>query len=279
MNCGEFTVELKSILKNSESTKANLTVNSFLEARFPLELMALPYFFPLLQSAPMGDGHPVLTLPGFSASDSSTYVMRQFLANRGYRSYAWNLGRNIGPLAGLETRMVDRVKALTDQHGEAVSLVGWSLGGLFSRFIGNEIPDHVRTVITLGSPIGISEGGENLSPLVLRLADGVMPNRLKAMFSQANLDHWRDTPPVPTTAVYSMTDGAAHWKNLCDPLQQPRSENVRVPGTHTGMTHNPFVYWILANRLAQEPGEWRPYRSSGVEAVLRTLSQPFKRIW
>jgi len=256
-----------------------MAINACLESRVALELISLPLFFPFLQNAPMGDGHPVLAIPGFSAGDSATYMMRQFLANRGYRPYAWNLGRNIGPLAGLESRMVDRVKALADQHGEPVSVIGWSLGGLFARYLGHQVPDHIRTVITMGSPIGIKEGGSNISPMVLRMADGVMPARLKAMSSSRNVGLWRNTPPVPTTAMYSISDGAAHWTDMCDPLEHDKSENVRVPGTHLGLTHNPFVYWVLANRLAQEPREWDKYQSQGVEAAFRALSQPFKRIW
>src|SRR3979411_2379299 len=54
---------------------------------------------PLLMRAPKGDGHPVLTLPGFLASDLSMAPMRRYLKELGYDTYAWNLGRNFGGVA------------------------------------------------------------------------------------------------------------------------------------------------------------------------------------
>ena len=43
---------------------------------------------PLLMRAPRGDGHPVLTLPGFLASDLSMAPMRRYLRELGYDAYA-----------------------------------------------------------------------------------------------------------------------------------------------------------------------------------------------
>ncbi len=89
---------------------------------------------PLLTAlAPRGDGHPVLVLPGLVTSDRSTVALRGFLRSKGYASYGWDLGRNYGPLPGVESKMIGRLKALADKHGRKVSLVGWSLGGIYAR--------------------------------------------------------------------------------------------------------------------------------------------------
>lgn len=121
---------------------------------FALELRALPELggfvasLPLLTAlAPRGDGHPVLVLPGLVTSDRSTVALRSFLKSKAYAAYGWDLGRNYGPLPGVERKMVDRLKALADKHGRKVSLVGWSLGGIYARQLAKMLPDEVRLVI------------------------------------------------------------------------------------------------------------------------------------
>src|SRR5436190_21150748 len=55
----------------------------FLEGRALSELGAFLGALPLLSLALRGDGHPVLVLPGFVASDVSTRPLRAFLKTRG----------------------------------------------------------------------------------------------------------------------------------------------------------------------------------------------------
>src|SRR5258708_22821075 len=50
-----------------------------------------------LAAAPRGDGHGVLVLPGFLATDTSTGVLRRFLRRLGYSVRGWEIGRNVGP--------------------------------------------------------------------------------------------------------------------------------------------------------------------------------------
>ena len=118
------------------------------------ELGSLPFAAPVLATAPRGDGHPVLVLPGFIASDTSTAVLRRYLAKLGYDAHAWELGRNLGPRAiGAEgEKLIARLRAIHDATGEKVSIVGWSLGGIMARIIARRAPDAVRQVITLGHP-------------------------------------------------------------------------------------------------------------------------------
>src|SRR3546814_13353528 len=52
-----------------------------------------------------------------------------------------------------------------------VTLVGWSLGGVFVREMARHQPQCVRRVITLGSPINRDPDANNMLPLV-RLANG-----------------------------------------------------------------------------------------------------------
>src|SRR6202165_4016928 len=123
----------------------------FLEGRAIHEFGAFLGALPLLSLAPKGDGHPVLVLPGLVASDTSTRPLRSFLKNRGYAVSGWGLGRNLGLRDGVQHAMVDLVRELSDSHGRKISLVGWSLGGLYARQLAKMMPDRVRSVITLGS--------------------------------------------------------------------------------------------------------------------------------
>src|SRR5204862_6026374 len=83
---------------------------------------------------------------------TSTRPLRSFLKNRGYAVSGWRQGRNLGLRHGVQNAMVDLVHELNDAHGRKVSLVGWSLGGLYARELAKMMPERVRSVITLGSP-------------------------------------------------------------------------------------------------------------------------------
>src|SRR5882724_12601274 len=97
------------------------------EARGIFELNSSLLLSPLLMRAPSGDGHPVLTLPGFLASDLSMAPMRRYLKELGYDAYAWNMGRNIGGVSRQRAALRDRLGEIHESCGRKVSVVGWSL--------------------------------------------------------------------------------------------------------------------------------------------------------
>src|ERR1700743_2782769 len=107
---------------------------------------------PLLLRAPKGDGHPVLALPGFLASDVSMALLRRYLAELGYDAHAWQMGRNLGGMTRLRAALRDRLAEIHANSGRKVSLVGWSLGGVYARDLALSAPELVRCVVTLGSP-------------------------------------------------------------------------------------------------------------------------------
>ena len=142
---------------------------------------------PLLSLLPKGDGHPVLVLPGFMASDSSTSPLRKLLADLGYATFGWGLGRNVRIDQRRLREMEQLLLQIYQETGRKVSLVGWSLGGVFARELAKLQPDAVRQVISLGSPIhrdherrlGHEQAGEAAPPsqvevhLVLRFASAM----------------------------------------------------------------------------------------------------------
>ena len=224
-----------------------------LEVRAAGELLTTLALRPLLRRLPRGDGHPVLLLPGFLASDVSTRPLRAFLRDLGYWSHRWNLGRNLGPQGDLERRLADRLDEVYERHGRAVSLIGWSLGGVYARLLANRQPERVRSVITLGAPFAVDTRANNS----WRLYEWITGQRLDEIPPE-KLAEVRRTPPVPTTAIFSRTDGVTAWQSALQP-EGPLAESIEVPGSHLGLGFNPLVFYALADRLAQPEGEWKPY--------------------
>lgn len=213
---------------------------------------------PLLRRRERGDGHPVLLLPGFMASDLSTRPLRIFLRDLGYSAHRWALGRNLGPQGGLEQRMGERLSELVERHGRKVSLIGWSLGGVYARLLANRRPEMVRSVISLGSPIN----GDPESTNSARLFEFVTQKKI-ADIDPERLADVRRTPPVPTTSIFSRTDGITAWRAAIE-KEGPLAESVEVPGSHLGLGFNPLVLCAIADRLAQPEGDWKPFFRPGV---------------
>ncbi len=233
--------------------------------RILLEVTSLAYSWPLLTSAPRGDGHPILVLPGFTAGDESTLVLRRFLSRLNYVPHAWEQGQNTGSF-DVQERLVAHFYRLTANLDRKISLIGQSLGGVYARALARQFPDRIRQVITLGSPFS-SQGPEATNALVARLFQ-----YMSGMTAEEMRDQMLVLPEaslsVPTTAIYSKSDGVVHWSS-CLELDGEQSENVEVLGSHSGMAHNPLVFHVLADRLAQPEGEWRPFqRGKGCRALL-----------
>ena len=229
-----------------------------LEIRAIAELAALASTYPLLRMAPAGDGHPVLVLPGLAASDVSTRPLRAFLRDRGYRAHGWKLGRNLGPRPGVEAGMQTRLADLHKHYGRKVSLVGWSLGGVYARELARHTPAQVRSVITLGSPFA----GEPRASNAWRLYELASGRRADDWPGRARM---KEPPPVPATAIFSRSDGIVAWQG-CLERDASATENIEVEGSHSGLGHNPVVLYAIADRLARPEGHWQPFERSGLRS-------------
>jgi pimeloyl-ACP methyl ester carboxylesterase len=234
----------------------------FLEGRAIHELGAFVGALPLLSLAPRGDGHPVLVLPGLIASDVSTRPLRAFLRSKGYAVRGWEQGRNLGLRAGVQDGMVDLLEEMNDVHGRKVSLVGWSLGGLYARQLAKMMPERVRSVITLGSPFAGSPHSTN-AWRVYEMASGRRADGEDARFGGS----LSVAPPVPTTAIFSRTDGICAWQG-CVEKTSAQSESIEVESSHCGMGHHPAAVYAVAERLAQGEGQWKPFDRSGWRALV-----------
>jgi pimeloyl-ACP methyl ester carboxylesterase len=234
----------------------------FLEGRALPELGAFLGALPLLGLAPHGDGHPVLVLPGLVASDTSTRPLRAFLKSRGYAVSGWRQGRNLGLRPGVQHAMVDLVHELNDTHGRTVSLVGWSLGGLYARQLAKMMPKRVRQVITLGSPFASHPKATN-AWRVYEMASGRRAEGEDSRFGGT----LAGAPPVPTTAIFSRTDGICAWQG-CREQSSSMAESIEVESSHCGMGHHPAAVYAVADRLAQKEGRWAPFDRSGWRSLV-----------
>ncbi|MBR1091970.1 alpha/beta hydrolase [Bradyrhizobium manausense] len=231
------------------------------EARGLFEFNASVLLSPLLLRAPRGDGHPVLALPGFLASDLSMAPMRRYLGELGYEAHAWRMGRNLGGLAQMREAVRTRLAEIHAASGRKVSLVGWSLGGVYARDLALQAPDMVRNVITLGSPFANDVRATNATALYEALSGENVEDFAELREAIAG------DLEVPATSIYSRTDGVVNWRT-CLLRSNARAENIEVYfASHIGLGVNAAALWAVADRLAQPEGEFWPFDRAGPFAI------------
>jgi pimeloyl-ACP methyl ester carboxylesterase len=231
------------------------------EARGILEFNASLMLSPLLMRAPRGDGHPVLALPGFLASDLSMMPLRRYLRELGYDTHAWRMGRNTGGISRMRGVLLDRLKEIHAASGRKVSLIGWSLGGVHARDLALRAPEMVRYVITLASPFAKDVRATNATWLYEALSGETVGDDPQFL-SEIGGDL-----PVPTSSIYSRADGIVNW-HTCRVRPSDTAENIEVHlASHIGIGVNPAALWAIADRLAQAEGQFRQFDRSGPFAI------------
>jgi hypothetical protein len=208
------------------------------------------------EAVPVGDGHPVIVYPGLGAGAMNTGQLRTFVKDSGFTVYDWEGGINTGPIGRLHDwleSLDERLREVHRRHGRKVSLVGWSLGGVYARELAKSCPECVRQVITLATPFQ-ALGHGNHAGLFFRMLHPESSHLDPELQERVS-----ETPPVPTTSIYSKSDGIVSWRG-CIERRTPQSESIEVSASHLGMVSHPQVLRIVANRLAQPEGGWRPLR-------------------
>jgi pimeloyl-ACP methyl ester carboxylesterase len=239
--------------KRPRAARAPGALLMLLEGRAPMELLSLVASWPWMRRLPRGDGHPVLVFPGMGANDATTVPLRHFLQELGYATHAWGQGLNFGPRPGVLERAADDIRALAHKHGQPASLIGWSLGGIYARELAKLHPDLARCVITLGTPFT----GHPKATNAWRIYELLSGSKVGNVMAQI-----RGNPPVPTTSIYSRSDGIVSWRcSLNEP--SPLAENIEVSASHVGLGMNPLALYAVADRLAQPIGAWRSFDLSG----------------
>lgn len=209
-----------------------------------------------------GDGHAVIVFPGLASNQRATAPLVSFCEDLGFRACDWGLGFNVGPRGDIDQWLSDlsqHVEGIRSRVGGSMTLIGWSLGGIYAREVAKLLPGRVRQVITIGTPFAGTETSTRVGWLY-RLVSG-QPARMTSGLAR----RLARSPGVPTTSIYSRSDGVVAWEACVQPDGRQR-ENIEVQGSHCGMAWNPDVLSIVADRLAQQDGAWRKYQPPRVGA-------------
>lgn len=205
---------------------------------------------------PQGDGHPVVIFPGLASDPHALKPLRNCCEKLGYAVYDWEQGFNTGPQGDLDAwldNLAQHVKGVARLHHRRVSLIGWSLGGIYAREIAKLQPELSRRVITLGTPFA-GRGTETHVGWLYRLLNGSAP-----LVDDELAARLRGRPPVPTTSIYSRSDGIVAWQSCvieadaeagAKSHEDGGTDNVEVEGSHIGLGWNPEVLRTVAQRLS-----------------------------
>jgi pimeloyl-ACP methyl ester carboxylesterase len=243
-------------IKPGPVTRRPSILNTVLELRFPLEAAAL-WLRAISHPWPQVEEHNAkvaLLIPGFMAGDATLLPLANFCRWLGHRVVFPGIWSNSRcpreTVAGLAENL-GRVRA---ERGQRLVIIGQSLGGVYARALAARLPDCVERVVTLGSPIRDLRdsanpavvAAANLVVAVRRLRTGCLTESCPCGMALVELDPGE----VPTTVVYSRTDGVVHWQSCIDRSGSPMVENVEVMASHVGMGLNVDVYRVVADRLA-----------------------------
>ncbi len=235
--------------------------------RVILEMGSTALLGPIMRTLPKGDGHTIMTIPGFMGADGSTAQLRRFLRQRGYNAIPWGLGRNasevrsenIDDFLDHRVKMEDVIGARAEQEfrtsGRKVTLIGWSLGGLYAVAVAHRFPQWIRQVVTLGTPFG-DPRGTALYSVMGRLYDN------EDNHDEAALQRWVEHTyrggrlRVPVLTLFSESDGIV-GAGIARCQGDPRYvTNMAVVASHVGFPFNPLVFAVIANHLVEPHERW-----------------------
>jgi pimeloyl-ACP methyl ester carboxylesterase len=204
----------------------------------------------VLSACRSGHGRPVLVLPGLLADDRSTRPLRRLLNTAGYTAYGWKLGRNVGPTRRIIGGIDAVVDDITRAHGQPVSVIGWSLGGLLGLDLTGRRPEAVDRLITLASPLYMVDRNQSRASWFY---DGYASAHL-AEYARGT---WSvpSVSSVPATSIFSKTDGMVRWQTCVHPAG-PLTENIEVYGSHCGLGFHPIAAYAILDRLAVPTDPW-----------------------
>ena len=250
--------------------------------RVVLEMGSSALLAPVLKSLPEGDGHTIMTVPGFMGADGSTASLRKFLKGRGYNAIPWGLGRNASEVrpaslddflehrSQTEDLIAQRIEAQYHSSGRRVSLIGWSLGGLYSVALAHRFPQWIRQVITLGTPYG-DPRGTSLYKLMGRVYDNKVAVDEEALARWVAHTYRGGELRVPVLALYSESDGIV-GAGIARCEGDPRYvSNMTVMASHVGFPFNPLVFAVIANHLVEPQQRWALCQSDLIKPFVRLV--------
>lgn len=246
-----------------EINNANIKLPTFGRLlREPLGVSELINLIParkMLDALPPGEGQPVMVIPGLTTNDLSTHIIRTFLRSKNFNAYGWGLGINIRYSEGLERKLAERIDRISQKHGQKVALIGWSLGGITMRLLAKHLPDNIAQLIALGAPFSGIKGKTYVSWWYELLAGESIND-----FREDWVREIAEQPEMPSTAIFSKSDGMVSWEYCVDWKTGPKTQNIEVQCNHLGFGMNPVVWMIVHDRLRQDPEHWQLFDESRI---------------
>lgn len=233
---------------------------------------------PLLKRLPRGDGHTIMTLPGFMGGDGSTVQLRKFLNRQGYKAVPWGLGRNaaevrsqnIDDFLAHRAEMEDVIAGLLEKEflasGGKITVIGWSLGGLYAVALAHRFPQWVRQAITLGTPYGDPRGTALYTVMGSLYDNDVDESALQRWVSHT---YSGGELKVPVLALYSESDGIVGPGIARCEADARYVTNMAVMASHVGFPFNPLVFAVIANHLVEPHQRWSLCDSEHIRALVR----------
>lgn len=248
------------------------------EFRVPLEatmlwLNAFTYSWP---HATAGHGKTIMFIPGFMAGDITLAPMANFCRFLGHRSVMSGIWSNSSCPREVLELVGARIERVVERHGGPVVVIGHSLGGIYARELGHRYPELIERVITMGAPIRRPRDAANRAVQAVASSMAALRGRAPGCLSEncsCGLSISEISPTlVPTTVIYSRTDGIVHWESCIDRSGSLMVENVEVHCSHVGMAVSADVYKIIAARLllpeSEEHERSRLHLHPGAEAII-----------
>ncbi len=220
--------------------------NMLLETRSLLEWASIYAIYPFIPKRIKGEGRPVLLIPPYLGDDYSTSFVRKYLNSLGFKTYKWDMGFNMVKSHYIP-RLEEKLDDIYEEHGEKVSIVGWSGGGIFAKIMANRHPNQVEQILTIASPIwGVMEMKTPVYGILEFFRGKSLKERNKRFLAELE-----PIPDVPVTCLYTRTDGLVPWKH-CMEAESYRSniKNIEVFGSHSGLGANASVLMMTANALS-----------------------------
>jgi len=234
-------------------------LHSLFELRFPMEAALFwihGIHHPWPHVAKHGNRKSVMLIPGFMAGDMSLAPLAGICRWLGHKTFFTGIRSNSNCPRETLVHLEHHLERIHADEGR-VAIIGQSLGGVYARELAARRPELVERIITLGSPVQLSD--DSASPLIMAMAlqvaklrkleDGCLTRSCPCGMKIAD----RIPEEVPTTVVYSKTDGVVHWNSCLDRSGAKNVENVEVMASHCGMGVNTDVLRLVAERLASPP--------------------------
>ena len=225
--------------------------------RAAIEYFSMQAFAP--SDAVAGDGHPVIVFPGLASDRRTIEPLTSFCRKLGYAIHDWGRSFDAGPTGSIGPwleQLTEDIDKIAASYDDSASLVGWSLGGIYAREVAKRMTGRVRQVITIGTPFAGAPIDTNAGLLYSLLSGKPIK------FDRQLHETLRVAPAVPTTSIYSRTDGIVPWQACVQAGERLDIENIEVEGSHWGLGWTNAVLSVIADRLRQPEGAWRAYGQS-----------------